>query len=369
MQPPLPRIIYIDDDENDRSRYAGVLGRTGLVEAVPMPNPRDLADISGLLDEAVDLYLIDYELVRSDEQGRHSNYGGATLISRLIEARTRRLEVPMVVFTREAIAGRVDRSRLETLVDEFVMKGSIDRYGPEVATGVLCSLVDGFRRLREPDLSTRTWTRLLEILSATGAEAAAIKEAGPPLTECDMTGHGTHRHWHVAPMARWIRRVLLKYPGIVYDDLHAATFLGVTRESFLQDRVQTLFQTARYSGPFAAEELRWWKLRLLDIAMDILVERDMLGPIRPNFCSALELEAAQCSSGGESPPERVCYVLHTPVSINRSLRFLPDSRPAVMDGARISFKAIREENIDESAVHEDDRSLIAGVKDREKGHQ
>ncbi len=33
--------------------------------------------------------------------------------------------------------------------------------------------------------------------------------------------------WAVFTTAKWIRNVLMKYPGILYDEIHAATFLGI----------------------------------------------------------------------------------------------------------------------------------------------
>jgi hypothetical protein len=55
----------------------------------------------------------------------------------------------------------------------------------------------------------------------------------------------------------WVRRVLVQQPGFLYDQIWAATFLGLKRDSF--DKVASLFQPAAYSGVFALpDSSRWW---------------------------------------------------------------------------------------------------------------
>ena len=73
-------------------------------------------------------------------------------------------------------------------------------------------------------------------------------------------------------------------------------------------------------------------------------------PLRMGFPLAWErnkevsIERSKCVYTGESPAEWVCYILKKPVMIKNSLAYYPDSRPSVMDEARVSFKAIRTSN-------------------------
>jgi len=62
----------------------------------------------------------------------------------------------------------------------------------------------------------------------------------------------------------WVRRVLVQQPGFLYDQLWAATFLGIKCDSF--DKVASMFNPARYRGIFALPDSpRWWASSLAEI--------------------------------------------------------------------------------------------------------
>ena len=54
-----------------------------------------------------------------------------------------------------------------------------------------------------------------------------------------------------------------------------------------------------------------------------------------------ELSPSICVYKGEMYPDYICYILKKPVKTKYSLKYKPDDRPAVMDDARVSFKAIK----------------------------
>ena len=57
-----------------------------------------------------------------------------------------------------------------------------------------------------------------------------------------------------------------------------------------------------------------------------------------------ELELSKCIVSNERPADCVCFIYKKPVSLNYSISYHPDSRPDVMDEARVSYKAIKESN-------------------------
>jgi hypothetical protein len=142
--------------------------------------------------------------------------------------------------------------------------------------------------------------------------------------------------------------VVLEFPGILYDPIHAATRLGISEESFQTGKVQELFEPARYTGIFNPLEGRWWQGRLLRIAQDLALEAEVKGPTRQVFAEAFkkkfgsELSPAICVWDHTPIADWVCYVLRQPVKMKNSLRYHPDRRPDVMDDARVSFRAIRD---------------------------
>jgi CheY-like chemotaxis protein len=65
-------------------------------------------------------------------------------------------------------------------------------------------------------------------------------------------------------ISHWIQNILIKRPGFLYDRLWTATFLGLTEAGF--NKVESLFQPAKYKGIFSDESKeRWWKSKLLEI--------------------------------------------------------------------------------------------------------
>jgi DNA-binding NarL/FixJ family response regulator len=65
-------------------------------------------------------------------------------------------------------------------------------------------------------------------------------------------------------ISHWVRNILFKRPGFLYDRIWTATYLGLTETGF--GKVQNLFEAAKYKGVFADEsQERWWKSRLLEI--------------------------------------------------------------------------------------------------------
>lgn len=79
------------------------------------------------------------------------------------------------------------------------------------------------------------------------------------------------------------------------------------------------------------------------------------------------IEKAKCVFSGEAPAEWVCYILRQPVMIKYSLSYKPDTRPAVMDEARVSYEAVRTSNdFDDKLVDPLGRELISGIRKRPK---
>ncbi|GAH77462.1 unnamed protein product, partial [marine sediment metagenome] len=93
---------------------------------------------------------------------------------------------------------------------------------------ILYELAIGFKKLRDTKL-----INLKSIISKTKApktDYEVIKLSNPPINKKDG-------QLSITETSNWIRNVLLKYPGILYDPKHAATFLGITVDCFLDKKV------------------------------------------------------------------------------------------------------------------------------------
>jgi hypothetical protein len=224
-------------------------------------------------------------------------------------------------------------------IDETIYKSDILREDGK-NLDILYKLSVGYNELRNTE--SKTWRDLLELIEAPENDYDSLKLSEPPTI--------SESRWFVFDAADWIRNTLLKYPGILYDPIHSATFLGISVDAFLSDSIQKLFTKAKYSKVFAPMEGRWWQSRLQEIAESIMdeKERDMIlregFPLACDQSNNTKIERSKCVYCGEEPAEWVCYILKKPVMIKCSLRYNPDSRPSIMDEARVSYNAIRTSN-------------------------
>ncbi|MFH1115146.1 MAG: hypothetical protein V1792_14640 [Pseudomonadota bacterium] len=348
-------IAYIDESPEELNRYQELLQSSNLVTVNPVePSPNVIDTMSGL---DASLILIDYVL-DEDWKGRpRLEYRGGLLAA---AARQKYPETPIVLLTKQKFV-KTELPQAEALAsayDEKLVKSDITDDSSHVVR-MLINLIDGFERLSKS--AKKDWDGLLAALDATGREDELLRSAQPPITK--------EGEWRVPEAAGWIREVLVKYPGILYDRLHAATALGIEEAAFQSRHVQEYFEESRYAGAFASDdELRWWKMRLLVRANEALVNAEMAGDPAAKFSDAWKtlkseaLQPSKCVFSGEEHADCVCFVLRRPVMRQYSLPIIPDNRPSVMDTARVSFKAVLEENFDERWIREDARRSLKRIR-------
>jgi hypothetical protein len=333
-------VCYIDDKSEDRTRYSSLLSN-GRVKVEANPPPANI-NMNSLLARRPELFLVDYELIKAESNRPTVSYRGGALANAIRESYPER---PIVLLTRKNLLGGDEFPQLADVrhsFDEVLFKGDIE-HDRSTARQQLLALASGFNLLRRA--RRRDWQALFRALNAHPASYDLLRRAAPPRSEITPEGH-----WRVHEAAFWIRNVLLRFPGILYDRLHAATTLGISMSSFSKSKVQALFVPAAYSGVFSEVECRWWRERLFEIAQDLISDAGMQGPINLTFGKAfkkkhdLNLEQAVCIYSKERPADCVCYILQKPVKRSYSLAYHPDDRPGVMDAARVSFKAVLEDN-------------------------
>ena len=356
------RVVYIDDssrelqkyktkfeaDERAKSRFAIILHSS----------PKSPEDYNRIGEANPDLLLVDYDLSIPDEKGKVIGISGVTLST---ELRQKFPDMPIVLFTRKSVFKVQEYASIkETLlsIDEILYKQDVFKRESSKLDD-LFQLAVGFKKLRT--LKGGKWSDVLKIIGAPQGDSDMLNLCDPPVVP--------KQGWAVAAMAAWVRNVVLRYPGVLYDAVHAATFLGISEKAFLSEPLQHMFKSAEYSGIFMPSEGRWWKSKLHTIATSIMKKIEKEPPLRVGFPAAWErikktpIERAKCVFSGESPAEWVCYILKQPVMIKYSLSYRPDGRPAVMDEPRVSYEAIRTSNeFDERLVDPLGRDMIAAIR-------
>lgn len=340
------RTLFIDDDDKDLRKYKQRFETDdrskNKLKIVPRNTPKSTKDYKEIEKCRPELILVDYDLAKPDADGDVIGISGVTLAT---ELRQKFSEIPIVLFTRKSVFNIQAYSKIkQTLssIDEIIYKHDLFKSDSELLD-ILYELSIGFKKLR--NCKSRNWGDLLEVLKAPKSDYDKLKLADPPISS------GNKSICSVSKVTKWIREVLINYPGILYDVIHSATFLGISKEAFLKSEVQQFFSRAKYTGVFPTPEGRWWKSKLLEIANSKMTKKERSMLIREGFPTAWErinktsIGRSKCVFSGESPAEWVCYILKKPMMIKYSLTYKPpDSRPSIMDETRVSFEAIRTSN-------------------------
>lgn len=329
-------LVLIEDE--DRDRLADLLRKIGGddFEVTALPPPPDL-NLDAVFAVDGDLFLVDYVLDTLQSDGSVAPYLGMTFAARLREERP---TYPIALLTSSdlpAWTAARRTARVGATFDDILYKDTGLDANPVATHAKLISLAGGYLTLR--DSADRSVSSLLTLLKTDNDGRENALGALPP-------GDG----WREFEAAHWIRSVLLRFPGVVYDEAHAATALGISLKGFKEPAIQRLLRPAEYQGPFSEEQPRWWRHTLFDIANRLRATTERSLGLREGFRLAasdefgIDLDPSVDKESDTAPADTVCYLLQIPVRIETSLPYQPDARPAVMEKARISFKAIRERN-------------------------
>lgn len=115
----------------------------------------------------------------------------------------------------------------------------------------------------------------------------------------------------------WIYDSLLKYPGLVVNEVAAASYLNIDESEFASPDVRDLFSHARYEGPFVSKlRTLWWR----DMLDEILLEEDAEeGATYAASKLGRAVSPCKCSASGETPAGFYCMITKRPVSEDYSV--------------------------------------------------
>ncbi|HUV03262.1 MAG TPA: hypothetical protein VMW67_07495 [Desulfobacteria bacterium] len=302
-------IIWIDDEMEDHSEDAKYLeyARKGL--SVKIVHPSDLPEYLSEMKGGrgiPDLFLVDYFLdqVESKEK-RKFERRGLTVAGMLREIDPERPiyvvsqkgEVKNGIFISEAHAAKESFDRVLAFKE-------IQREGHDI---LYYDAID-YRALREA--SRLDLTALFNLLKAPEDVRERLRLIVPTELRKGLSDSKATEHPEGNTMAftRWTREILLSVPGFLYDELHAATYLGLSVESF--EKISSEFDDAKYSGIFAktAPQL-WWVSELNSILFSHpkAQESKKTNPweLAPEVYEIPEEEQTKCVVCGGSHPETV----------------------------------------------------------------
>jgi len=335
----MKKILFLDDKEDDRRIYKKKLERRFevLIEEIPVSKE----DHQKIIDKKPDVILLDFDLSIPNKKNQKSSVSGVPLS---IELRQKIPDIPIILFTKKSLFNIDKFSNIKnslSCIDSVIYKTDLSSNSDYFFTEIE-NLASGYAILHKK--KPRSTSNLFELLKAPEIDSDRLKQSIPP--------ESFHDNSILSPSvaAGWIRSILLKYPGILYEDIYAATLLGISKEAFQKDSIQNFFSSAKYSGIFSPPEGRWWKSKLIEISVARMNNEERSLSLNIGFSKMWkrikkeDLEISKCNSSEKTPADCVCYLLKEQTTIPFSLLYPADVRPDVMDKSRISFKAIRESN-------------------------
>lgn len=328
------KAIFVDDEPNksEPKRIKRILDNAGF--ECELREPPKFAEIASL---ECDVFITDLNLAQA--QLDEMVYSGKTLSS---EYRSTFPSTPIVLITqKEVIAAKARNIRTDNTDLDLIWYKRDAWEQKEQFVSELISLIEGFEMLSKSSLGWSAITDLMQTENET--EFHELREVNPPVQRSN---------WTVSEVGEWIRCVVMEFPGVLLSDKHAAVRLGINPDDFAKDStIHQLFQEAKYTGIFHEFGRRWWKDRLIEIASDFMLDNSNdTQPLLEGFVPTLNkvqdknLKQSICIWDNQPVAEAICYIYQQPVKLRNSLLYRPDNRPASMEPARISRKAVVESN-------------------------
>ena len=236
----------------------------------------------------------------------------------------RRLFIPVCVYSRNVPS---DFQRIQESVDARI-KLSSNPQSPEMLKEI-AALYNGFMTISRlyNKLSRKQRTQTLSQTLVT------ILDKPHYVDRVSLYGLGNQAFLELTPMndkaiksdvrsknipyllGRWLLGSIMKFPGLLVNEIAAASHLNISLHDFKNPNVKRLFKSAKYEGPFHQLQEFWWRYEL-----DATVERAKstrgLDLVRKKVGAGIK--PCKCSVDPTLDAGYYCIVNHVPVSLNKS---------------------------------------------------
>ena len=358
-------VVYIDDDEKELRKYKKKFRKFDGIKLFTFNTPKIPEDYQKINQCNPDLILVDFDLSIPDSDG---NVIGLSGISLSTELKQKFPKSPIVLFTRKSVFDVDYYQNIQNMlfaIDLIIYKNEMF-FNRKMKINDMLELLKAYSKME--NIGEIDFNKILTIINAPKIDYDDIKSIKPHIDNSDTSG------WVFKRYIDWVKNTLLKYPGILYDSIHASTYLGISEDSFLKEEVQDFFKKSKYTGIFSEVNNLWWKSSLNTKAKTILYSKEKCVPLRNNFPEAykrkfgIELSKSICIYSKKSPADWDCYILRKPVMIQYTLSYRADDRPDIMDEARISFKSIRTSNdVNDDLLDYLGKELVEKIRKKRRG--
>jgi hypothetical protein len=194
---------------------------------------------------------------------------------RVVSEAAERLGVPICLYEVRGAAGLLPLATIGRWKQrEIVVDVSDPLFGQKCA-----GLYRGFEHIRaeldkikEPDFAKMTPPDILARILDKDEEVDRIALYGAgeqdmlmellPYYDQSRSNVSAIRARYHRVLGNWLYNSILRFPGILVNEVAAASYLGIAVEDFKKGPVQKLFGKAAYKGPFADCDKWWWRREL-----------------------------------------------------------------------------------------------------------
>jgi hypothetical protein len=241
------KIFWIDDDPK-RKRFAEEIGAK-FVNASNARLPEEIGDIFDSEQQPF-LVVLDQFLTKTKDENPLLQRG-STIAEALKEKWP---NCPVVCITAaENLSGKID-NRTRSTYDKLFRSYNFSQYKDEIE-----SIASGFALVTKKATNAND---LVSLLKPPKNETDRLLETLPGELRKNFLDAS-----YASNFFRWVGH-LFDRPGFLYDDLWAATFMGLSEEGF--SKVSNEFEKAKYKGIFVhASARRWWLILLTEVLFQL----------------------------------------------------------------------------------------------------
>jgi len=327
-------VLVFDDDKSERTRIITGLGKELADHGI------EIMEFEGSDDpragQSYERYLLtwlnkksgkkDVDLIACDKElGSYPKYQGlsATQISHVASEKG----VPFCQYSRQPSQGFQEMAAFRRLKDWDSDEITLDGLGPKNWVPQIASLYKGFELIRQKYKKvSRKHKTPAAVLSAIldhpesesrialygSGDQGLLKEIlvyyNPDRPDMDALRQRMPR-----VLGKWLYLSVLRFPGILVNEVAAASYLNIDRKDFAKPKVQALFDQAKYAGPFA--ELGPWRWRYM---LDDLLESEDCEDGR-EFASKRKVKVQPClDPDSKQRAGYYCMLTKAPVSEENS---------------------------------------------------
>jgi len=321
------RVLLFEDDTDAFTKLSASL--SPLLARVDAILDRYVGEADGRADEAVEaaitkapaasVIVLDWDL---------SKYQRSAISRQLVRGAAEELYVPVCTYTSPT----GDHGALQQLMkwqDSVIALDSSDDY--DGIAHRCAAIASGFLQLERSRPSgahakgkLSRW--IVDVLSAPAAAQSQVAEYAianlQQLLQVADVKSAERGRLVTTVVGYWIHNQLLQFPGVLVNATAAASYLDIAVSEFEAAEVRKVFDSARYSGPFADVADYWWLAGLDDVSARAMRAEDtalLTGREAAERALARGIGRVRCYAGHEGAGY-YCLITKAPVCEEHSVR-------------------------------------------------